>query len=104
MQICQVTQTLAPTIELLIKKTFILTLKFVPIFQTLKIFYILVTVIVTNMANNISKKNIAENPTEVSLKTPSDFQSLSNCQEIQSSTEFDESKMRACRKFYNKTG
>ena len=104
MQICQVTQALAPTIELLIKKTFILTLKFVPIFQTLKIFYILVTVIVTNMANNISKKNIAENPTEVSLKTPSDFQSLSIYQEIQSSTEFDKSKMRAFRKFYNKTG
>ena len=60
-------------------------------------------VIVTIMANNISKKNIAENSAEVSLKTSSDFQSFSNCQEKQSSTEFDGSKMRACRKVYNKT-
>ena len=48
------------------------------------------------MANKISKKNFAENSTEVSLKTPSDFQSPSNCQEIQSSTEFDGSTVSAC--------
>ena len=41
------------------------------------------------MADKISKKNIAENSTEVSLKTPSDFQGPSNCQELQSSNEFD---------------
>ena len=36
------------------------------------------------MADKISKKNIAENSTEVSLKTPSDFQTSSNSQELQS--------------------
>ena len=41
------------------------------------------------MTDKISKKNIVENSTEVSLKTSSDFQSPSNCQELQSSTEFD---------------
>ena len=34
--------------------------------------------------------------TEVSLKTPSDFQSPSNLKELQSSTEFDGNKMSAC--------
>ena len=41
------------------------------------------------MADKINKKNIAENSTEVSLKTPSDFQSPSNRQELQLSYEFD---------------
>ena len=35
------------------------------------------------MAEKINKKNIAENSTEVSLKTSSDFQSPSNRQELQ---------------------
>ena len=48
------------------------------------------------MADKINKKNIAENSTEVSLKTPSDFQGSSNYQELQSSTEFDGSKISAC--------
>ena len=48
------------------------------------------------MADNLNKKNIAENSTEVSMKTPSDFQSPSNCQELQSSTELDGSTMNAC--------
>ena len=41
------------------------------------------------MADKIIKKNIAENSMEVSLKTPSDFQSPSNCQALQSANEFD---------------
>ena len=45
------------------------------------------------MTDKISKKNIVENSTEVSLKTSSDFQSPSNCQELQSSTEFDGNTM-----------
>ena len=48
------------------------------------------------MADKISKKNIAENSIEVSLKTPSDFQGPSNRQELQSSIEFDGSKVSAC--------
>ena len=36
------------------------------------------------MADKISKKNITENSTEVSLKTPSHFQTPSNRQELQS--------------------
>ena len=48
------------------------------------------------MAGKISKKNIAENSTEVSLKTPSDFQSTSNCQEIHSSNEFDGNTISVC--------
>ena len=38
-------------------------------------------------ADKISNKNIAEKSTKISLKTPSDFQSPSNHQELQSSTE-----------------
>ena len=41
------------------------------------------------MADKISKKNIAENFMEISLKTPSDFQSPSNRQELQSYNAFD---------------
>ena len=41
------------------------------------------------MADKISKKKIAENSTDLSLKTSSDFQSPSNRQELQSSNEFD---------------
>ena len=48
------------------------------------------------MAHKINKKNITENSTEVILKTPSDFQSPSNCQELQSSNEFDGSTTSAC--------
>ena len=48
------------------------------------------------MADKISNKNIAEKSTKISLKTPSDFQSPSNRQEIQSSTEFDGSTISAC--------
>ena len=48
------------------------------------------------MTDKISKKNTAENFKEVNLKTTSNFQSLSNHKEIQSSTEFDGSTMRAC--------
>ena len=48
------------------------------------------------MADKISKKNIAENSTEVSLKTPSDFQSPSNYQELQSSNKFDGNTISAC--------
>ena len=46
-------------------------------------------------ADKISN-NIAEKSTKISLKTPSDFQSPSNHQELQSSTEFDGSTMSAC--------
>ena len=48
------------------------------------------------MADKISKKNIAENSTEVNLKTPSDFQSPSSRQELQSSNEFDGNTISAC--------
>ena len=48
------------------------------------------------MADKINKKNIAENSTVVSLKTPSDFQGPSNHQELQSSTDFDGSTISAC--------
>ena len=48
------------------------------------------------MAHKINKKNITENSTEVILKTPSDFQSPSNRQELQSSNEFDGSTTSAC--------
>ena len=48
------------------------------------------------MADKINKKNIIENSTEVSLKTPSDFQRPSNRQELQSSNEFDGSTTSAC--------
>ena len=48
------------------------------------------------MADKINKKNIAENSTEVSLKTPSDFQGPSNRQKLLSSTEFDGSTISAC--------
>ena len=72
------------------------TFKFLSIFQIFKSFNILATVIVTTMAAKINKKNIAENSTEVSLKTPSDFQDPSNLQELQSSTKFDGSKISAC--------
>ena len=40
------------------------------------------------MADKTNKKDIAENSTEVSLKTPSVFQGPSNRQQLQSSTEF----------------
>ena len=56
----------------------------------------LTIVIVTIMAEKISKKNLAEDPTEVSLKTPSDFQGPSNRQKLQTSTEFDGSTISAC--------
>ena len=46
-------------------------------------------------ADKISN-NIAEKSTKISLKTPSDFQSPSNQQELQSSTECDGSTMSAC--------
>ena len=48
------------------------------------------------MADKISNKNIAEKSTKISLKTASDFQSPSNRQELQSSTEFDGSTISAC--------
>ena len=48
------------------------------------------------MADKISNKNIAEKSTKISLKTASDFQSPSNRQELQSSTEFDGSAISAC--------
>ena len=48
------------------------------------------------MEDKISNKNIAENSTEVSLKTSSDSQSPSNGQGLQSSTEFDGSTINAC--------
>ena len=47
------------------------------------------------MADKISKKNMAENSTDISLKTPSDFQSPSNRQ-LQSSNEFDRNTISAC--------
>ena len=47
-------------------------------------------------ADKISNKNITEKSTKISLKTPSDFQSPSNHQELQSSTECDGSTMSAC--------
>ena len=56
----------------------------------------LTIVIVTIMAEKISKKNLAEDPTEVSLKTPSDFQGPSNRQKLQTSSEFDGSTISAC--------
>ena len=61
------------------------------------------------MADKINKKNIAENSTEVRLKTPSDFQGPSNRKKLQSSTEFDGSTISTCfsnipRKIHNKTG
>ena len=72
------------------------TFKSLSIFQIFKSFNILATVIVTTiMADKINKKNIAENSTEVSLKTPSDFQGPSNRQELQLSTKFDGSKISA---------
>ena len=48
------------------------------------------------MADKINKKNFAENSTEVNLTTPSDFQGPSNCQKLQSSTEFDGSTISVC--------
>ena len=73
------------------------TFKSVPIFQIFKNFYILVIIVIaTIIADKNTKKNIAENSTEVSLKTPSDFQSPSNCQELQSSNEFDRSTISRC--------
>ena len=62
------------------------------------------------MADKISKKNIAEDSMTVSLETPSDFQSPSNRQELQSSNEFVGNTRSACfsniyaRKIHNKTG
>ena len=47
-------------------------------------------------ADKISNINIAEKSTKISLTTPSDFQSPSNHQELQSSTEFDGCRMSAC--------
>ena len=61
-----------------------------------EVYFYYILVMVTIWADKISKKNIAENPTEVSLKTPSDFQSPSNCQELQSSNEFDGNTISAC--------
>ena len=48
------------------------------------------------MADKINNKNIVEKPTKINQKTPSDFQSPSNYQELQSSTGFDGSTMSAC--------
>ena len=48
------------------------------------------------MADKINNKNIAEKSTKINQKTPSDFQSPSNQQELQSSTGFDGSTMSAC--------
>ena len=48
------------------------------------------------MADKINIKNIAEDFSEVRLKTPSDFQGPSNGQELQSSNEFDASTITAC--------
>ena len=48
------------------------------------------------MADKISNKKIAENSAEVSLKISSDFQSPSNGEELQCSTEFDGSTTNAC--------
>ena len=48
------------------------------------------------MADKINKKNFAENSTEVNLTTPSDSQGPSNCQKLQSSTEFDGSTISVC--------
>ena len=73
------------------------TFKSLSIFQIFKTFNILATVIVTTiMADKINKKNFAENSTEVNLTTPSDFQGPSNCQKLQSSTEFDGSTISVC--------
>ena len=49
------------------------TFKSLSVFQIFKSVNILSIVIVTIMADKINKNNIAENSTEVSLKTPSDF-------------------------------
>ena len=70
--------------------------KSLSIFQIFKSFNILTIVIVTIIAEKINKKNLVENPTEVSLKTPSDFQGPSNRQKLQSSTEFNGSTISAC--------
>ena len=61
------------------------------------------------MADKISKANIAENSTDISLKTPSDFQSPSYHQKLQLSKDFDANTIIACffkhtRKIYNKIG
>ena len=48
------------------------------------------------MADKINKKNTAENSTEVSLKTPSDFLGPSNRQKLQLSTKFDGSTISTC--------
>ena len=50
------------------------TFKSLSIFQIFQSFNILSIVILTIMADKINKKKNAENSTEVSLKTPSDFQ------------------------------
>ena len=47
------------------------------------------------MSDKINKKNIAEDSTEVNLKTPSNFQSPSTEQELQSSTELEGNTMSA---------
>ena len=47
-------------------------------------------------ADKISNKNVAEKSTKISVKTPTDFQSPSNHQELQSSTEFNGSTMSEC--------
>ena len=56
------------------------------------------------MTGKISKKNIVENSTEVSLKTSSDFQSPSNYQELQSSTQFDGNTMSTTMQQANMKG
>ena len=50
-------------------------------FQIILSFYILVTFIITIMADKISNKNIAEHSTEVSLKTTNEFDesAISEC-------------------------
>ena len=59
--------------------------------KSFKSFNIITIVIATIMADKINENNNAKSSTEVSLKTPSDFQGPSNCQKLQSCTEFDRS-------------
>ena len=80
------------------------TFKSALIFQIFKTFSILVVVIVTIMEDKIGKKNTAENSTEVSYKTPSDFHSPSNRHELQSSTVQSAHVFQISFKNLSKTG
>ena len=55
------------------RKEVYFTFKSVSVFELYKSFNILAIVIATIMADKINIKNIAEDFSEVSLKTPSDF-------------------------------